>query len=67
MRFCSCLRPDPFGDKYVPGQASMHPVRMFLDDFEPCIGQHGIKRPIRHNYHASAGLDNPEELSQALL
>jgi len=21
----------------------MHPVRMFLDDFEPCIGQHGIK------------------------
>jgi len=35
---------DPFGDKYMPGQASMHPVSMFLDDFEPCIGQDGIKR-----------------------
>ena len=44
-------------------QASMHAVRMLLQNIKACIREQDIKRAIRHDYHATATLDHPEELA----
>jgi hypothetical protein len=41
----------------------MNAIRMLLENFKAGIREQGIKRAIRHDYHAAAMLDHPEELT----